>query len=132
MSPAHRSTPRHHPRKTPIPEPPPTVSARWLLSGFALTFLLAVLCGYAALGLLFYQGQWQLLFHPGHTITATPASTGLAYQEIHFDVTNAGQPRLDAWWIPASPRARFATDTILFLHNATGSLSDALPALTRL
>lgn len=138
MSPARRSTPetgyrpRPNPHKTSVPELPPTVSVRWLLSGIAFTVLLAALCGYAALGLLFYQGQWQLLFHPSHTLTATPASAGLVYQEIHFDVTNAGRPRLDAWWIPAQPGARYAADTVLYLHNARGSLSDTLPTLTQL
>ncbi|MGA8528943.1 MAG: alpha/beta hydrolase, partial [Acidobacteriaceae bacterium] len=85
-----------------------------------------------ALALLFYQGQWQLLFHPSRFTASTPASAGLAYQEIHFDVTYAGQPRLDAWWIPASAGARYAADTVLYLHNAHGSLSDTLPALANL
>jgi hypothetical protein len=127
---AHR--PRPQPRQIPPPEPPPTVSARWLLSGFALTLLLAALCGYAALALLFYQGQWQFLFHPSRSITATPATAGLPYQEIHFDVTDSGQPRLDAWWIPASPGAPYPADTVLYLHDARGSLSDTVPALAQL
>ncbi len=124
-----------HPSSRPLPrapEPPPTVSPRWLLIAFLLTLLLAAFCGYAALGLLFYQGQWQLLFHPSRNLTATPATAGLPYQEIHFYVTPSGQPRLDAWWIPASPGARYAADTVLYLHNASGSLSDTLPALTRI
>ncbi len=125
-----RPAPRH--ARTPVPEPPPTVSARWLVSAFALTLVLAAFCGYAALGLLFYQGQWQLLFHPSHAITTTPATAGLSYQEIRFDVTDTGQPRLDAWWIPADPGARYAADTLLYLHSATGSLSDTVPALTQL
>jgi uncharacterized protein len=134
MSPARRSTskPAHPLRKTPAPEPPPIVSARWLLAAFALTLLLAALCGYAALGLLFYQGQWQLLFRPSRAITATPATASLPYQEIHFDVTDTGHPRLDAWWIPAPPGARYAADTLLYLHDARGSLSDTVPALSHL
>lgn len=113
-------------------EPPPTVSARWLLSAFAVTLVFAAFCGYAALGLLFYQGQWQLLFHPSRNLTANPTSVNLPWQEIHFDVTQTGQPRLDAWWIPASPNARYAADTVLYLHDARGSLSDTLPALSHL
>jgi hypothetical protein len=114
------------------PEPPPTVSARWLLSAFAVTLVAAAVCGYATLGLLFYQGQWQLLFHPSRTLTATPATAGLPYQEIRFDVTQAGQPRLDAWWIPAAPGARYGSDSVLYLHGARGSLSDTVPALAQL
>jgi hypothetical protein len=125
-----RSTPKPPPRT--IREPPPTVSLRWLVSAFALTLVLAAICGYAALGLLFYQGQWQFLFHPRHAVTANPGAAGLPFQEIHFDVTNAGQPRLDGWWIPASPGAHYAADTVLYLHNARGSLSDTIPVLSEL
>lgn len=114
------------------PEPPPTVSVRWLLTALGLTFVLAAVCGYAALGLLFYQGQWQFLFHPSRTVTITPASIGLPFQEIHFDVTDTGQPRLDGWWISADPHARYSEATVLYLHDARGSLSDTLPALDRL
>jgi uncharacterized protein len=113
-------------------QPPPTVSGRWLLSALALTLLAAALCAYGALCLLFYQGQWQLLFHPSRTISATPAAAGLAFQEIHFDVTETGRPRLDGWFIPANPGSPYGTDTVLYLHDAHGSLSDTVPALLAL
>jgi len=108
---------------------PDLISPRWLLTALALTILIAALCGYAALCLLFYQGQWQLLFHPSRTIAATPQS---AYQEIHFDVTDAGQPQLDGWWIPADPQSKYVTATVLYLHDARGSLSDCVPGLASL
>lgn len=116
------------------PEPPPTVSPRWLLTAFALTLLLAALCGYAALCLLFYQGQWQLLFHPSRTIAATPAIAGIAFEEIHFDVDDSGQPRLDGWWIPAppTPTNSHKDAVVLYLHDARGSLSDCVPVLATL
>ncbi len=113
-------------------EPPPTVSARWLLAALAITLAGAAFCVYCALALLFYQGQWQMLFHPARRITATPASAGLSSQEIQFDVTNAGNPRLDGWWIPASPAASGSNDTILYLHGASGDLSDCVPAFAAL
>lgn len=104
----------------------PTVSARWLLSAVLLTFVLAALCAYSALCLLFYQGQWQILFHPSHAITATPATAGFAFDDIRFDVTDSGSPRLDGWWIPTqAPSA----PTVLYLHGSRGSLSDCLPTL---
>jgi hypothetical protein len=109
-----------------------TVSPRWLLGAFAVTVVLAALCGYGALCLLFYQGQWQLLFHPSRAVTATPASAGMAFEEIHFDVNDEGQPQLDGWWIPADPGSRYVTDTVLYLHDSSGSLSDTLPALRTL
>jgi hypothetical protein len=142
-------------------EPPPDIGPRWLLTALAVALAAAALCGYAALCLLFYQGQWQLLFHPSRAITATPASAGLAYEEIHFDVTDAGLPQLDGWWIPAGvpsagvpskpavglmgwsaphlrdgvaadPQSKYVTVTVLYLHDARGSLSGCVPALATL
>jgi pimeloyl-ACP methyl ester carboxylesterase len=103
---------------------------RWLFSAIAVMLVAAAACAYGALCLLFYQGQWQMLYHPSRTITATPASAGLRYGDIHFDYTETGVPRLAGWWIPAAPDARYSADTILYLHDAKGSLSDYLPQLT--
>ena len=126
---SQKSGQRHKPQ--PAAEPI-TVSPRWLAIAFGITLLLAALCGYGALCLLFYQGQWQLLFHPSRAITATPASAGLAWEEIHFDVTDAGLPQLDGWWIPADPGSKYVTATVLYLHDARGSLSGCVPALAAL
>lgn len=113
-------------------EPPPVVSGRWLLIAMLVTMAAAVVCVYATLCLLFYQGQWQFLFHPSRNVTSTPASLALDWTEIHFDTTDAGVPRLDGWWIPAPTGGRYAADTVLYLHDGHGSLSDTLPALTSL
>jgi len=110
-------------------ESPPTVSGRWLLAAIALTLVAAAVCSYGVLCLLFYQGQWQMLFYPSRTITATPASAGLAFEDVRFDVTAAGKPRLDGWWI-STPSANAAT--ILYLHGSRGSLSGCVPALATL
>jgi pimeloyl-ACP methyl ester carboxylesterase len=117
------------PRPPGVAGPPRTVSGRWLLSAIALTLAAAVFCAYGALCLLFYQGQWQMLFHPSRAITATPDSAGLAFNDVRFDVTDTGKPRLDGWWIPAQETA---AATILYLHGARGSLSDCVPALATL
>lgn len=109
--------------------PPPTVSGRWLVTAFATTLLLAACCGYGALCLLFYQGQWQMLFHPSRSITSTPASAGMGFDDIRFDVDENGRPRLDGWWIPATHQGPYAVDTILYLHDGHGSLSDSVSAL---
>jgi len=111
---------------------PPTVSGRWLLAAFALTLAAAALCAYGVLCLLFYQGQWQMLYHPSRAIGATPAAAGLAFDDIRFDVTDAGNPRLDGWWIPAASHSAQPDATILYLHGSRGSLSDCVPTLARL
>jgi uncharacterized protein len=120
-----------HPQNAP-PASPPTVSGRWLLTALFLSLGGALLCGFATLCLLFWQGQWQLIFHPTRTIAATPASAGMAFDDIRFDVTDTGQPQLDGWWIPAAPDARYSADTVLYLHGANGSLSGTVPELREL
>ncbi len=121
-------------KKSPPPAAaePITVSPRWLLTAFAATIVLALLCGYGALCLLFYQGQWQMLFHPSRKVSSTPASASLAFSDVRFDVTDTGKPQLDGWWIPAAPGSQYAFATVLYLHDARGSLSDCIPALTML
>jgi uncharacterized protein len=119
-------------KPNPAQSAPPTVSARWLLTALAVALVAAVFCGYATLCLLFYQGQWQMLFHPSRTIAATPASAGMAFDDIRFDVTETGLPQLDGWWLPAQPLAQYSSATVLYLHDGSGSLSDTLPTLNAL
>ncbi|MGC2618297.1 MAG: alpha/beta hydrolase [Acidobacteriaceae bacterium] len=116
----------------PATEAPPTVSARWLLTAIATALGAAAFCGYAALCLLFYQGQWQMLFHPSRTIAATPATAGMSFDDVRFDVTETGLPQLDGWWIPAQPFAQYSSATVLYLHDGSGSLSDTIPTLSAL
>jgi pimeloyl-ACP methyl ester carboxylesterase len=111
---------------------PPTISLRWLVTALAITLLFAGVCWYGALCLLFYQGQWQLLFHPSRTISATPDSAGIPYQETHFAASYNGPPLLDGWSVPAAPESKYVTDTVLYLHDVRGSLSDCVPALATL
>ena len=115
--------------------PPEVVDPIWLLKALGICFVAALICGYATLCLLFYQGDWQLILHPSHTIDRTPDAVGLAYSGINFDSTETGQPRLTGWWIPAAPtgfQPRNAAFTILYLHDGSGSLSDTIPALALL
>ncbi len=92
----------------------------------------AIFCAYATLCLLFYQGQWQLVLHPSNTITATPASQGLKFDEIRFDYTETGAAQLDGWWIPAEENARWSQSTLLYLHDGHGSLSDYVEEMATL
>lgn len=89
----------------------------------------AVLCAYATLGLLFYQGQWQFVLHPVKTISATPQAK---FDDIRFDVTDTGVPQLDGWWIPADAGSRWTSDVILYLHGGAGSLSNCAAELDAL
>ena len=92
----------------------------------------AALCAYGALCLLFYQGQWQFVLHPSGVTTITPASKGEKFDDVAFDYTETGKARLDGWWIPAETDARWSASTILYLHGASGSLSDCVDDLATL
>ena len=118
--------------KNPLAQQQPLAHPRWLLTGVAATIGLAVVCVYIAFCLLFWQGQWQLVFQPSSTITATPASAGMKYDDIAFDATETGVLQLTGWWIPATVPGPFSTRTLLFLHDGRGSLSATVPQLLAL
>jgi pimeloyl-ACP methyl ester carboxylesterase len=113
----------------PLAPQQPLTSLRWILGALTATLLFALLCVYTTFCLLFWQGQWQLVFHPSHTISTTPASVGLAYDDVQFDATETGTLQLTGWWIPAEPGAPFASKTLLFMHDGSGSLSGAVPQM---
>jgi pimeloyl-ACP methyl ester carboxylesterase len=106
----------------------PNVSLRWLLSAAAIAILGAIFCAWLTLCLLFWQGSWQLLYHPKAAITNTPSSAGLTFETIHFASTETGINQLTGWWIP-SPTSR---NTVLYLHGADGNLSDTVNTLAAL
>jgi len=121
--------------KDPLAPQQPLVGGRWLIYSILGVVALAALCAYLTLCLLFYQGQWQIVFHPSRTVTTTPASIGLKYDAIDFDYTNTGTAQLTGWWIPADPTSSPITSaarTLLFLHDGQGSLADSAEELKTL
>ena len=116
--------------KNPLAPQQPLASARWILGGLAATLRLAVICVYITFCLLFWQGQWQLVFKPSRTITATPSAVGLKYDEIRFDSTETGILQLEVGGF--RPIAQASASTLLFLHDGSGSLSDTVPQLQAL
>jgi len=114
------------------PMAPPTVSGRWILAAFGMVVAAAAMCAWGTLCLLFWQGWWQLLYRPTSTVAQTPANVGLAFDAVGFAVTDAGQPRLRGWWIPAGAGAEFGRYTVVYLHGAKGNLGDCVDALAKL
>lgn len=108
---------------------PPTVSPKWLLSALALALAGALVCAWATLCLLFWQGSWQLIYHPVSAVTRTPASENLPFDSTGFATNPAGEPQLRGWWIPASSSSRF---TAIYLHGSDGNLGDTVNALGEL
>jgi pimeloyl-ACP methyl ester carboxylesterase len=125
-----RPTPPHF--DDPLRPHNPLVAHRWILAGIGLMIVASVAAVYFALGLLFWQGQWQLIFHPSHVVASTPASQNLPFEDVRFDATEAGHTRLDGWWVPANSSLPPQQTAILYLHDARGSLSDALPDILAL
>jgi hypothetical protein len=112
--------------------PPLKISARWLLSGLAITAAAALVCAWLAVCLLFWQGQWQLVFHPAKEVHLTPASVGIRFDAVRFHYTETGEAQLSGWWIPAESTANQRTFTLLYLHGATGNLGDTVEELAAL
>jgi pimeloyl-ACP methyl ester carboxylesterase len=110
----------------------PLVAHRWILGAIGVMILASLAAIYFAIALLFWQGQWQLIFHPSHIVAITPARDGVPFDEVRFDTTETGQTQLTGWWIPAADDAIRKPATILYLHDARGSLSDALPDILAL
>ena len=108
--------------------PPPAVSGRWLLGAIAITVPAAAFCAWAVLCLLFWQGSWQLLYHPSSAVTRTPASAGIAFESVDFAVTAGGATQMRGWWIPRE-QARY---TAIYLHGADGNLGDTVDDLSPL
>jgi pimeloyl-ACP methyl ester carboxylesterase len=107
------------------------VDPKWLLKAGVLAVFGAAVCGYLALCLLFYQGQWQLLLHPAPMQTI-PKDALPEHEDVHFAMTESGQPTLFGWWIPADKGATWETDTLVFVPSGSGSMSEATARLTNL
>jgi pimeloyl-ACP methyl ester carboxylesterase len=110
----------------------PTVSGRWLLTAASLAIVAAAACAWITLCLLFWQGSWQLLYHPSSDVKRTPASLGLDFDPVGYATTEAGVPRLTGWWIPAAPSTRYTRYTVLYLHGQDGNLSNTVDDLAAL
>jgi len=111
---------------------PPLVSGRWLFFAVLGVLAASAVCVWAALCLLFWQGSWQLLYHPSSTVARTPASAGMPFDPVDFATDGSGTPRLTGWWVaaaPASPRSRY---TVLYLHGQDGNLSNTIGHLEQL
>jgi pimeloyl-ACP methyl ester carboxylesterase len=116
-------------RRPPGSPPPETIDPIWLLKALAAVIVLAFICGYLALCLLFYQGQWQLVLHPVRTATAPQSIDGTSFQIVHFAPDDSAIPQLTGWWIPSDPGGHYHNTTVLFLPAGDGSLADSIPTL---
>jgi pimeloyl-ACP methyl ester carboxylesterase len=122
-------SPKRQPKPAPQPE---AVDPIWLVKAVCGTVVVAIGCGYLALCLLFYQGQWQLVLHPTRTTAAPTSINGAPFELVHFGPDESAIPQLTGWWIPSPPNARYANITLLFLPPGDGSLATSIPTLSAL
>jgi pimeloyl-ACP methyl ester carboxylesterase len=99
------------------------VDPRFLLKALGGVILVSLILAYITLCVIFSHSQWQLVLQPSRVVAKTPTSADLPFSEVHFGVDSSGEPQLDGWWIPSSNPA---SPTILFLHGASGSISDTI------
>ncbi|HWA96728.1 MAG TPA: alpha/beta hydrolase [Terracidiphilus sp.] len=111
---------------------PPTVPFKWVASMFGLMVLGAGVCAWLALCLMFWQGGWQLLYHPESKIARTPAAKGVSFDEVAFGAFSTGQPSLQGWWIPSSQTQGKNILTAIYFHGASGNMGDAVDMLVTL
>jgi hypothetical protein len=114
------------------PKEPAALSIGWLVKWIVAVIVAALVCVYLTMCLLFYQGQWQLLFHPSRIVDRTPASIGLKYDNVRFDADETGHLQLAGWWIPAEANAKYEHATMLLCHDNVGSVSDTLGLVSQL
>jgi pimeloyl-ACP methyl ester carboxylesterase len=111
-----------------------TISGKWILRSLALLIAAAALLTWAMFCLIFWQGSWQLLYHPTSAVTRTPASVGLQFDSVSFSPDSAGIAQLHGWLIHAEndAPANRSKWTVLYIHGATGNLGDTVEALESL
>lgn len=126
---ASAKTLRNSPAALQRSSPTSTVSGRWLITAFVLAIAAALLCAWGTLCILFWQGSWQLLYHPASALSRTPAGVNLQFESVGFATSVSGEPQLRGWWIPAAKETRY---TAIYLHGDNGNLGDTVGALTHL
>ncbi len=99
---------------------------------FGLMVLGAGVCAWLALCLMFWQGGWQLLYHPESKIARTPAAKGVSFDEVAFGAISTGQPSLQGWWIPAAQSPDKKALTAIYFHGASGNIGDSVDMLASL
>ena len=124
--------PRTNSRRQHTSAPAEVVSVPWLVKAVGGTLLVALICAYITLCVLFYQGQWQLVLHPSRSSSAPSTIQGAPYERVHFSPDESAVPQLTGWWIPAAPGARYPGITVLYLRGGDGSLADSVPELAEL
>jgi fermentation-respiration switch protein FrsA (DUF1100 family) len=90
-----------------------------------LKFVLMVAAGYAGLVMVVYLMQGRMLYLadvPGRTLTTTPASVGMDYEDVFIETTD--RVTLHGWFIPGE-----SEQVLLFFHGNAGNISHRLESI---
>lgn len=71
---------------------------------------------YVGLALLLYWRQSRYIYHPSRSLTSTPATAGLKYEEVNVRAAD-GVP-IHGWYVPAEDLA----PTVLLCHGNAGNI----------
>ena len=81
------------------------------------SIIFVVLAGYFGLTLFLYFSQSNMIYYPVPEIEATPASIGLAFEDVMFEAKDG--VKLNGWFIPANE----SKGIILMCHGNGGNIS---------
>ena len=105
------------PGDDPMAQQLPLVSGKWLLLWLLAIFGGGLALVYLTLCLLFWQGQWQILFHRTQPVMSAAASIPGFREQVLFDTSESGQPRLSGVFLtPADSRSG---RTVLYLPDTS-------------
>ena len=91
---------------------------RGLFAGLAICYVLVAAA-------IWYE-QTKILYHPSRTVGATPAGSGVPFEDITLPLD---RDRLTGWWVPSqSSQPR----TLLYLHGNAANVSANLDQVLRL
>ncbi|MEK9659964.1 MAG: alpha/beta fold hydrolase [Chloroflexota bacterium] len=103
------------PESEPAPAPPPRAPFPWRrLRLPAAVIAVVLITAYVALSFVVVR---QALTAEREPIESTPASQGLAYQDVSFSPRGDAELTLRGWFMPASPSADAALGTVVFVHG---------------
>lgn len=84
---------------------------------------------YVAASAYLWFNQRALIFQPSGTVDRTPASFGLAYEDVSIPLSGAPAIALHGWWVPA---ADATAPPMLYLHGNDGNVASNLERVARL
>ncbi len=114
-------SPAGRPANDPLAQQLPLVSGKWLLFWLSGIFGGGLVLVYLTLCLLFWQGQWQILFQRTQPVAVSAASLPGTREQVLFDTSESGKPRLGGIFITPPATQPATSRTILYLPDPSST-----------